>query len=120
MVPKKLMIVIALGLTLAGSLCWAGPAFQEVLSNLKGHADVAKKRVQRIENLTDRIRILAMEIENLSDTIVVKKQRPKLRILENKIDLFQERVQELEEMTDAMRLLAGKMQKESNRVRGMP
>ncbi|MDY6971777.1 MAG: hypothetical protein SV775_05555 [Thermodesulfobacteriota bacterium] len=120
MIPKKLMIMFALGLTLIASPCWADPVFREVLSNLEMHADIAKKRAQKIETLADRIRTLANEIENLSDTIVAKKQRPRIRILENKIDVFQERVEELEELTDGMRLLAGKMQKESNRVKGRP
>jgi len=118
MIPKKLMIVIALGLTLATSVCWAGPLFQEVLSNLKAHADVAQVRARKVAQLSDCIQLLAVDIENLSDTIKAKQQKPKLRILENKIDLFQERINELEQMTDALRNLAGKMQKESNRVRG--
>ena len=116
MLRKNYLILIPIGILIT-SLCWAGPVFQEILSNLKTHADKAKMHARNIEELSTHIRLLAGNIENLSDSIRTKRQREKIRMLENKIDLFQKEVIKLENMTDNLRNVAAKMQKESNRAR---
>ena len=116
MSPKH-TVLLSLSLILITSLCWAAPIFREAASNLKAHADVAKKRATEIKKLGDQIRALGVDIENLSDRIVAKRQKPKIIELENKIDLFQQRVEELDRLTDILRNLTGKMQHESNRMK---
>lgn len=118
MVRKGQIVIVFLCSILMCSVCWAGPDFQDTASRLKVNADAAKKHAREIEQLSDRIRVLAVNIENLSDTIRNRSQKGKIERLENKIDLFHQKVVELERLTDILRNLTTKMQAESNRMSG--
>ncbi len=80
---------------------------------MKDHADIVSGQSKDIEHLVDRIRQMAVEIEELSNVTDFKRQKVKIQRLEEKVDKFQQWVVELDNKTDNLKKMAGKLQHES-------
>lgn len=111
-------VIVFIGFVLMTSLCWAVNPFQQFLSDVRDQTGMVRMKSQEIEKLVNRVQRLAVEIDDLSNGIVHKDQKEKMKQLEIKADRFRDWVVDLSLKTDALKDLAAKLQDQSRMLYG--